>query len=465
MKGTAKDVTSRLVRLRLAVGSRSVELAVPTEIPLADLLPAILRHAGQDLADQGVEHEGWVLQRLGQPPLDENRTTAELGLADGETVHLRPRSAALPEVDFDDLVDGIASQMRSRRDRWNDRLTRWMLLAFAGFALALGWMTLAVAENPLLSTVLAGASAAGLLVAGGTLARAKSATVTGSVLGVFGVAYAMQCGWFLPAAIYPAAPPAMGLVCAAVLGMLLAVLALLSISDAALLFVGILLPGSLITVVLLVSAALSWRVDQAAAFGLALCVVAMSFVPTMSFRLAGLSLPALPSSADELDEDVEPVPHQTVVERSAVATQYLVTFNIALAVTEVVMFTAVVSAWQLWQAVLALVTAGLLLLRARSLEGAWSRWPVLIAGGYGAAVFWAWLLVGADPVLRLAVLFPVSLVLVLVLLLCARAMPGRRPKPYWGRAIDIVEGLVAVALIPLLLAVLDVYLLVRGLAG
>ncbi|MEV0056360.1 hypothetical protein AB0H34_38485, partial [Saccharopolyspora shandongensis] len=27
MKGTAKDVTSRLVRLRLAVGSRSVELA------------------------------------------------------------------------------------------------------------------------------------------------------------------------------------------------------------------------------------------------------------------------------------------------------------------------------------------------------------------------------------------------------------------------------------------------------
>ena len=147
MEGTAKDVTSKLVRLRLIVGARSVELAVPTEVPFADLLPAVLRHAGQDLADQGVEHEGWVLQRFGHPPLDENRTAAELGLTDGETVHMRPRAEALPEIDFDDLVDGIAGQVRAREDRWNDRLTRWTLLAFAGLALLLGWTTLAVAEN------------------------------------------------------------------------------------------------------------------------------------------------------------------------------------------------------------------------------------------------------------------------------------------------------------------------------
>jgi hypothetical protein len=44
-------------------------------------------------------------------------------------------------------------------------------------------------------------------------------------------------------------------------------------------------------------------------------------------------------------------------------------------------------------------------------------------------------------------------------------LPGGRPSPFWGRAADIVEWALIVALVPLALGVLEVYAWVRGLAG
>ena len=64
----------------------------------------------------------------------------------------------------------------------------------------------------------------------------------------------------------------------------------------------------------------------------------------------------------------------------------------------------------------------------------------------------------------LALWFPVLLVAVLLLVLSMQ-LPGRRLRPYWGRAFDILETVTAVAVLPLVLAVLHVYELMRGLAG
>jgi len=58
-----------LCRLNICGPARRVELAVPAHVPLIDLLPAMIGHLGQNLADAGLEHGGWVLQKLGEPPL------------------------------------------------------------------------------------------------------------------------------------------------------------------------------------------------------------------------------------------------------------------------------------------------------------------------------------------------------------------------------------------------------------
>ncbi|WP_256863337.1 hypothetical protein [Microbispora sp. GKU 823] len=44
-------------------------------------------------------------------------------------------------------------------------------------------------------------------------------------------------------------------------------------------------------------------------------------------------------------------------------------------------------------------------------------------------------------------------------------LPTGRPSPFWGRAADILDALLIVALVPLTLGVLDLYAWVRGLSG
>lgn len=74
-----------LCRLRFHTPQAAFELAVPADVPLADLLPAVLSYAGGELAEQGLDHGGWVLQRLGDEPLDEEQSADALELRDGDT--------------------------------------------------------------------------------------------------------------------------------------------------------------------------------------------------------------------------------------------------------------------------------------------------------------------------------------------------------------------------------------------
>ncbi|WP_194898364.1 EsaB/YukD family protein [Catenulispora pinisilvae] len=106
-----------LCRLSIATPANVLELALPSTVPLADFLPAVLSFAGPELADAGLAHDGWVLQRLGGAPLAPARTLAELRINDGETLYLRPRRTAAPAAVFDDVVDGLATAVRERADR------------------------------------------------------------------------------------------------------------------------------------------------------------------------------------------------------------------------------------------------------------------------------------------------------------------------------------------------------------
>src|SRR2546430_278775 len=143
--GRAAGMTTQTVvgsgevcRLTVYGPKSRVELAVPAHVPLTDLLPTFLGHLGQELAMTGLDHGGWVLQRLGEPPLEEDLGTAALGLYDGDILHLRPRDEQLPPGDFDDLVDGGADGIAERRDAWRPEFTRRLSLAASALALAVG---------------------------------------------------------------------------------------------------------------------------------------------------------------------------------------------------------------------------------------------------------------------------------------------------------------------------------------
>ena len=94
----AASVMSSTCRLTVITPKWRVDLAVPVDIPVSDLLTTLVRSMGPELADDGAAHGGWVLQQLGKPPLDSSATLAGSQVRDGDVLRLRPGSSQLPEL-------------------------------------------------------------------------------------------------------------------------------------------------------------------------------------------------------------------------------------------------------------------------------------------------------------------------------------------------------------------------------
>ncbi|MFD8820369.1 EsaB/YukD family protein, partial [Streptomyces sp. NPDC059627] len=132
--------TTGVCRLTVRAPEKSLDLAVPADIPVADLLPVIVGYAGDDLHEAGLEHGGWALQRIGGAPLDPEGTLLSLELHDGDVVLLRPATEALPPVRFDNLVDGVAATVRALPNSWSPTASRWALRSVLA-AVLLGALT------------------------------------------------------------------------------------------------------------------------------------------------------------------------------------------------------------------------------------------------------------------------------------------------------------------------------------
>ncbi|MDR1998489.1 MAG: hypothetical protein LBQ06_00900, partial [Frankiaceae bacterium] len=113
---------------------------------------------------------------------------------------------------------------------------------------------------------------------------------------------------------------------------------------------------------------------------------------------------------------------------------------------------------------LAGVLAVVLLLRARLYGGAAQRAALLCAGSAAAlaAALGALAAAGVSPIVALGV--PAAVLAVGALATSAR-LPGARLAPPWGRAADLLEGALVVAVLPLVLAVLGAYGAMRDLTS
>jgi hypothetical protein len=87
-----------LCRVTVEGPQRGVDLALPVDVPFAELLPVILSYSGRELAEAGLEHDGWVLQRLDETAIDESMTPAQVSLTHGDVLYLRPAMRQLPEL-------------------------------------------------------------------------------------------------------------------------------------------------------------------------------------------------------------------------------------------------------------------------------------------------------------------------------------------------------------------------------
>ena len=460
----ASTVNAELSRVTIVAPATRVDLALPANVPLATLLPTLLRYAGEELPDDPAAQAGWVLTRLGGRVLDSGRTAAQLDVRDGEVLYFTPRAHAAEELIFDDVVDAVATATQCRTGGWAPDATRRFAVTFATLALLGGAAAMFFAGASALTVGVVGLTAAlALVVAATVLARAFGDGRASVLLGLVALAYATVGGLMLLAGGRTwhslAAPHVLTGATALVA---FAAIATVATGEATGLFVGAsgaglaLVVGASICLVFGVPAAAAGAVLAAIVFGL------LPALPMFAYRLARLPIPSVPSRPEELKADVETVDGLQILARSDRAEEILTgligTVCLVLVGAELTLATGGGPAGLLLCTVLAL----LLLLRARPLSGRRQRLSLLIAGTGGLALASAAFAAASTPVVRVAVIPAILLLIAIVALVYGLAVTGRRISPVWGRLLDIGEIVLIVAVVPLAAWVSGAYEWIRA---
>ncbi|MGW7365245.1 type VII secretion integral membrane protein EccD [Streptomyces sp. NPDC054841] len=465
------SAVAELCRLTVRAPSVSVDLAVPADVPVADLLPTLLRFVGEEAEEAGLDHAGWVLQRLGDPPLDEETTLAGAGLADGAVLYLRPHTEALPEARLDDLVDGIAETAGRRLHNWSPGAARGLLVGTA-VAAVVAALTLVIwpGVTGSGSSRAACAAVAGLLLlaGAGSASRAVGDRLSATALGLLVAPCLALAGWLLPGGDLtgPDAARVAGarLLAAGAAGAGGAVLALAATAVGA--------PALLATAVVSAAVAIAGTLmgysdlDVPAAAALVATFVALSAgaVAPFAFKLAGMRMPALPSSASQLQEGIEPYAGGEVAERTELAGRWVTALFAATGTVAAAALVVLAEHPDLPEVLTSLTLSLLLLLHCRGLVHIGQRLTLAVPGICGLLLLArAWAVDNHSG--GRVVVFAVLLAAAAASVIASWTVPGRRVLPYWGRAAELAHTGFAVALLPLSLWVAGLFGWLRGLFG
>lgn len=449
-----------LVRITVAAPRRRIDLALPENVSVAEMLPMLLEHGGEELADDGVEHGGWLLRRADGVALTTSKTLGSHRIRDGEVLHLVPGRQDWPELDYDDLVDAIATGSRRRNRTWTDRHTRRAGLAVGAVAMSLAMVAVfrsgpdwAVASRWALG------QAAILTLAAVVLARSLGDSAAGTMVGLLALPYAVVGGGLLmadPRSIPALAAPQVEVACAALL--LFGLLNYLGVGDDGAPFVAAMVAGLLGVIGAWLTSSEGMRPDRSAAILLAAALLLSPLFSGFAVWVGRLPMPTLPRTpADLLRDDPQPsrpAVYSAVARADGLFTGLLTGSSLVAGVCSIVLVHNEGS-YARW---LVIITTIVFLLRGRLYPIVRQRLPLLMAGLVSAAA----LLLGPamrDPHLRLAATGPALLALgALAVLAHGRLGPG----PYLRRYVEVVETLAVLAVLPVACAVLGLYGRLRG---
>ncbi|MGW4460885.1 type VII secretion integral membrane protein EccD [Micromonospora sp. NPDC004704] len=454
-----------LARVTVAAPKRRMDVALPDNLIVAELLPHLLRHAGDDLGDTGERHGGWVLRRATGAVLEPNRNLSVQGVRDGELLHLAPRRDDWPELAYDDVVEVIAGGARRAGRSWGNEATRRCGLVVTAAVLGLGLIVL-LSAGPAwpLPTAAALGLAAVLAVLGVLLSRAFGDASVGAVVAASGLPYAFVGGALLaaPGDVALTDLGASSLLLGSALLLVFSVIGYTGVAAVQRLFMAGLaasLTGLLAALLCLAGA----TPVGAAAVALTTVIGLLPGYPLIASSLGRLPVPELPDRPEDILED-RPVPRRSdVFAAVARATELLSGMLLAAAVTGAIAIAFLIFVdGTLAGELLSLAAAAALLLRARLFAMPQQRVPLLTSGVASLALLLFGYVFGADQGGRLLLL--ILFVVVAGVVLAAGLVYSRRsPSPYIGRTADILDVLAIMALIPLACAVLGVFGAIQGL--
>lgn len=457
-----------LARVTIISSTRRVDLALPGSVTLSELLPSILKFAGLESNSPTDAVHAWVLQRFGSDPFDLYAPISKLGIRDGETLHLRQRENAIPDAAFDDVVDAVAGATNSRPS-WtppNSRTISLILMAALLIVMPLLIIWGTSDERRLIQGIVliaTGFISFAAFIAATALARAAREQPTAATLAWCSVALAGIVGWFLPNVIATNAALHIHILMASSLVLITAASNALAAKVhtmplfAVALFGAIMLGSSSVM-------ALNYGHDAEVAAGtMALMALITTFLPSLSYQIAGIALPNLPVTTEAMLADDTPV--QSDIVRRAIFADRLLGGMLAGTATAATVSAFITMTQGSKSAVALVLCVGLaFLLRARAFVGFAQRLALVLNGSTIAALgLVAIAMAATNSLVGLMILFGVTLFVAYLFAHYSASWFAKILSPTWGRWGDIFEWLAIIGIVPLMLGVLDFYVWFRSL--
>lgn len=452
---TPGAASTEVCRLTIAGPAGRADLAVPVTTTVSAILPVLLRHIPTDTTRPV---DVWTLQRLGEPPLPPDATPQSARLLHGDVLYLRPADDPMPELQFDDVSEGVSQAVGARPNRWSPDLTRTLFLVLACLVLAVLAVAVPVLAHGVMVPLLYGAAAVGLAAGCALDQRQPADRAASSVTGVGACVFAALVGMtgMHTTQVFSsphAADVMLGGACAAV--MAIALLLTPRFWEPA--SGTIVLTGLLTLVAGALCAKTGWDAARSTSTVAVVFFLFGHLAPRASLRLARIRVPQLPHNAEELQEDTDPHPEQLVTRRTIAADNILTAISVTSGLLSSAAFLLLLGSDGWANRLFALVFSGAVLLRTKSLNAVWQRVPAAVAGTVGlltVVLTWAGAASSAEARAELLIALMIAAG---VLLVAAWRMPTARLLPVWGHTADILELVTALALLPLLLQLLHVY--------
>jgi type VII secretion integral membrane protein EccD len=369
---------------------------------------------------------------------------------------------------YDDVVDAISDSEPPSFRPWTDEtgrkfghITASLALITAAIALLLGGSLSDNGVN-LPPAITAGVVAIFAVAIGAVITRVYGAIDTGVVIASAG---ALPMAFVSGLYIVPNQPGRPSLLLAFVMVLVFATAAMLLLGAGVTVLIAAVTAASLGTLAMLFAVSIDHPVEGIAAATAAVALSALSALPRFTVALAKLPLPQVPGSAQDLKDD-ESFPDYAVIERrSGLAHSYMTGMMIGAGATAAVTGVIAAQAPTVFGPVLAALVAAVLMLRGRSYANGAQAVALLTCGAFalgGLLVGWLWV---TDPFGRLLWVFGTLLVLGVAALVLGVAIPKQRFSPVARRGVDLFEALLIAAILPVALAVMNLYDTFRNLVS
>ena len=190
----ASTTPRALLRLTVQSEGRRLDIGVPAQVPLVEVMPGFARSLG--VLDPTMTYAGYALQRADGTVLDAAKGAADQGVADGEVLTLaRGPLLAAPRV-YDDIVEAVIDATGEQKP-WtakdNTRTALAVSLTLLGICAVL---LIAGGRGGLLSIIIAASGTLVLLIAAAFISRVGQPEA-GSGLGLAAAAFGAVAGYLL----------------------------------------------------------------------------------------------------------------------------------------------------------------------------------------------------------------------------------------------------------------------------